>query len=168
MLTSSVPLSRRKLNFIPQGCGWRCQCVWQYLHTLISPIHIKTKTERWIHPAAAASAYRFKTGQIAIWISSYIITFSLCLRNSEAAWTVYFYFPVSHGHPDVAGSTACYVHCRWRTVALQLDPFLYIERWKGLNNRRECCRPAENLRLETAEMVFANLLHFPQKIMNYI
>lgn len=51
---------------------------------------------------------------------------SLCLRNSEAAWTVYFYFPVSHGHPDAAGSTACYVHCRWRTVALQLDPFLYI------------------------------------------
>lgn len=50
---------RRKLNFIPHRCKRRRSCIWQYLHILISLIHIKTKRKRQILPGATAYACKY-------------------------------------------------------------------------------------------------------------
>lgn len=83
----------RKLNVIPYRCKRRCSCIKQYPHLFISLIHIKTKRERRVPPAATAyvSRYRYRrTWRIVIYNFPYNILFSHCLYNSTALCTVYF------------------------------------------------------------------------------
>lgn len=67
-------------------------------------------------PAATAYASRYMHSACT----------SVCLYIRAALSTVYFKFPISHSNPDITGGTECYVHCRWRTVAIELDPFLFF------------------------------------------